>query len=59
MTERIKKLNGIFRSVLASSLVLAVLFVVSCDSDGDDPVVTPYDMAGFYSFKEAILKTAI
>ena len=60
MTERMKNLNRVLRSVIASSLVLAVLFVMSCDSGNDDPPEPElYDLSGVYTFKEATLQSEI
>ena len=58
MTERIKKLNRIFHSVLASFIVLAVLFVVSCDTN-DPAEPEKYDLSGVYTFHEATLQTEV
>ena len=60
MTERKKNLNRVLRPFIAISLVLAVLFVMSCDNDNDDPPEPePYDLSGVYTFKEATLQTEV
>lgn len=60
MTERMKKLNRVLRPFIAISLVLAVLFVVSCDNSSDDPPEPePYDLSGVYTFKKATLQTKV
>ena len=56
MTVRKKRLNRVLHSVFASFLVLAVLFVVSCDNGSDDPPEPElYDLSGVYIFKSATL----
>ena len=60
MTVRKKRFNRVLHSVFASFLVLAVLFVVSCDNGSDDPPEPElYDLSGVYTFKEAKLQTEV
>jgi hypothetical protein len=59
MTERKKKLDRVLHSIFAGSLVLAVMFVVSCDSGDDIPKPELYEIPGVYTFKEATLQTTV
>ena len=59
MTKKFKFLNGTIRAVLGSSLLLVLLFIVSCDKGGDDPEPEPYPLPGVYTFHKAVLQTEI
>ena len=58
MTKKFKFLNGIIGLALGSSLLIGLLFLSACDNE-DDPDPEEYEIAGTYTFKEAILQTAL
>ena len=55
MTKRFKFLSGAIGTILGSSLLLGLLFIVSCDNGGDDPEPEEYELPGVYTFKKAEL----
>ncbi len=60
MTMRLKIILKTFSALISSSLIIALLFIVSCDnSSSDDPKPELYDFSGIYTFKEASLQTEI
>lgn len=60
MTKSIELLKKAFLTLFASAFVVGLLFVVGCESDGDDdPEPELYDLSGVYTFKEAILRTTL
>ena len=58
MNKRIKFLKSTFRALLASTLIITILFVMSCNNS-DDPKPELYDISGVYTFKTATLQTEI
>ncbi len=58
MEKRARLFNRVIKGVFGSSLLLGLLFIVSCD-DGGDPEPEPYKLPGIYTFNKAILQTAI
>ena len=57
---RLKLLIKTLSALFTSSLIIALLFIVSCDnSSSDDPKPEPYDFSGVYTFKEASLQKEI
>ncbi len=56
MTKKFKFLSGTVRAILGSSLLLGILFIMSCDNGGgDDPEPELYQLPGVYTFKKATL----
>ena len=56
MLKEFKFLNGPFRALLASTMILGLVFVMSCDNGDDgDPKPELYEIPGIYTFKKAIL----
>ena len=55
MTKTIELLKKTTGTLVAVVFVMGLLFVVSCDSDSDDPGPELYDLSGFYTFKKAVL----
>jgi hypothetical protein len=59
MTKKLKSLSEAMRAILGSSLLLGLVFIVSCDNGDDDPEPEPYPLPGVYTFHEAILQTEL
>jgi hypothetical protein len=59
MTKKFKYLKGIVGTILASSLMLTLLFIVSCDNGDDEPEPELYDISGVYTFASAKLQTPL
>ena len=59
MNKRIKFLKSTFRVLLASTLIITILFAMSCDNGSDEPEPELYDLSGVYKFKEAKLQTKV
>jgi len=58
MTERTQVIKGTIRILFVSTLIFAILFVVSCDN-GNDPEPELYPLPGIYTFNKAILQTTL
>jgi hypothetical protein len=59
MTKIINDLKKTFWVLFTSSLVLGMIFLVSCDDGNDEPEPELYDLSGYYTFKNATLQTAV
>ena len=57
MNKRIKFIKGTFRTLFASTFIIALLFAMSCDNGGDEP--EPEPLAGTYIFNKAVLQTSL
>jgi hypothetical protein len=59
MTTNFKYLKWTFGAFLASSLMLALMFIVSCDNGDDEPDPELYEISGVYTFASAKLQTPL
>ncbi len=59
MTTNFKYLQRVVSTLLASSLMLALIFIVSCDNGDDEPEPELYDISGVYTFSSAKLQTPL
>ncbi|MCK5278601.1 MAG: hypothetical protein KAK04_08685, partial [Cyclobacteriaceae bacterium] len=57
MNKRIKFIKGTFRTLFASTFIIALLFAMSCDNSSDEP--EPETLAGTYVFNKAVLQTSL
>lgn len=55
MKKELRSIKNVVQTVFLGSCMLGLVFTMSCDSGSDDPVPELYDLAGFYTFNEAIL----
>lgn len=58
MTKSFKFINSAIGVLLGSALLFGLMFLSACDNDSD-PEPEEYEISGTYTFKEAILQTAL
>ena len=59
MTKRTNFLIAFIRTLFMSTFIIALLFTMSCDDNGDDPPPELYEISGVYTFKKATLQTTL
>ena len=59
MTTNFKYLKRLVSTLLTSSLLLALIFIVSCDNGDDEPEPELYDLSGIYTFANAELQSEL
>lgn len=59
MNKTFKFINETFRVFIAASLIMVLLFAMSCSEDDKDPEPELYPLSGVYTFNKAILQTQL
>lgn len=59
MTKNFKLIKGAISTILLGSVLVGLVFMVSCDNGSDEPEPELYDLSGTYTFNKAILQTEL